>query len=94
MFDVPVVVRPPKESRSRRLTRRAAEQLAIGLHPANGRSLFVGTGETCASCKFHVVHRWDKTYHKCEKHRLGLTHGDATDIRVGWPACVLFEAAK
>lgn len=32
-----------------------------------------------------------KTYHKCELHTLGLSFSQASDIRVSWPACVLFE---
>jgi len=30
-------------------------------------------------------------HHKCDQHRLGESHSAASDVRVGWPACVRFE---
>ncbi|HEV2862870.1 MAG TPA: hypothetical protein VGX48_17775 [Pyrinomonadaceae bacterium] len=52
-------------------------------------------GETCGTCKHHVVITYSKDYHKClEFRRRGgrWTHGPGSDIRVGSPACKLWEA--
>ena len=49
-------------------------------------------GETCGSCKHHVVRQFAKNYHKC-----GLTNytgGAATDIRVRSPACKMWQAIE
>lgn len=80
------------ESATQRLTRRNNELLDGGTHPATRRPLFIGTGEQCGGCQFHHAYRYhNKTFHKCEMHRLGESHSAASDVRVSWPACVLFE---
>lgn len=91
LFDVPVSVRPPKETPDQRLTRRNRELLAGGVHPATHRHLFIGTGERCGTCAFHDTITHNRTWHKCAKHRLGESHSAASDIRVSWPACALYE---
>lgn len=93
LFEVPVIVRPrATESATRRLTRRNAEKLAGGTHPATHRRLFIGTGETCGDC-VHANHygHHNRSYWKCAKHRLGESHSAASDIRKSWPACALYE---
>lgn len=70
---------------------RNKQALENGHHPATGGRLRPDLG-TCKDCVFHVVVKYAKTYHKCEQHRLGTSHSEASDIRVGWPACELFRA--
>lgn len=48
-------------------------------------------GETCGSCRHHVILSYAKSYHKCELTRAKWTGGTATDIRVRWPACSKWE---
>ncbi len=79
-------------SAGRRLTIRNANSFARGIHPATGQRL-AGNGETCATCTHHLHLDWhNRSFHKCAKHRLGLTHSSASDIRTGWAACALWEA--
>jgi hypothetical protein len=67
-----------------------ALRLSGGLHPHRGDKLGPA-GETCGSCRHHIVRRLAGRYHKCA---LGPdSHGSATDIRVGWPACARWSAA-
>lgn len=68
---------------------RAKAKLAVGRHPATGTRTRPDVG-TCGECVHHVVSRYDKRYHKCEKHRLGTSSSEASDIRVSWPACDFF----
>jgi ribosomal protein L37AE/L43A len=51
-------------------------------------------GETCGSCKHHVVKRLAKNYHKCNLARAAWTGGRKTDIRVRAPACLRWERAE
>ena len=46
--------------------------------------------DTCGSCKWLVKHEYQRTYYKCQKR--GDTSSAATDHRVGWRACALWEA--
>lgn len=97
LFDVPVSLPAfrGKESDTQRLTRRNNEKLANGVHPATHRSLLRPWGTTCGDCVFaHNYRHHNRSYWKCEKHRLGESHSSASDIRKSWPACVLFEAAS
>lgn len=81
-------------SADRRRTIRQQEQLAAGIHPATGRRLRA-EGGTCGDCAHHVVIDWhDKRWHKCEHHRLGLSHSASSDIRIGWPACDRFAVGE
>jgi hypothetical protein len=51
-------------------------------------------GETCRTCRHLVRVRLAGTYLKCGLMRLAWTHGGATDIKAGWPACGAWESAK
>ena len=91
--------RPPKAtptnptvSSGRRLTAANRKLLRSGTHPATHRRLL---GEhTCGECSHHHCYLWHtKRYHKCDLHRLGESHSEASDIRISWPACVLWEPA-
>lgn len=75
-----------------RRTARQRDLLAAGVHPATGRPLLAGSEATCASCVHATaVHRGNTRAWKCEVHRLGMSHSAASDIRVSWPACELYE---
>lgn len=76
-------------SAGQRLTLRNNEMLTAGRHPATGRSL--DADHTCGECVHHKTRSHDRTWHKCELHRLGMSHSASSDIRVGWPACSAFE---
>jgi hypothetical protein len=79
--------------------------LAVGHHPATGLRLWRDVTDTdgpgltdlevtCGGCVHAVkVSTGSRDVWKCEKHRLGLSHSAASDIRVSWPACELFESA-
>ena len=94
LFDLPPLpdVEPvEKPTAGQRLTIRNNAAIAAGRHPATGRALL--DGETCGTCAYHHNYRWDtRSYHKCEQHRLGESRSEASDIRVSWPACVLWVA--
>jgi hypothetical protein len=83
-------------SRDRRRTARDRASLDRGIHPATRRPLLTvepGTGRpTCGDCGHaqHIDHH-DRSYWKCARHRLGMSHSAASDIRKGWPACELFQ---
>lgn len=87
---------PPAEvpvdlSRGQRMTMLHRRMLAAGVHPATRRPLFVGTGEKCGTCNHHHAYqRHVRTYHKCDLHTLGESRSEASDIRIGWPACALY----
>ena len=49
------------------------------------------SGETCGSCRFHVINRMAKNYHKCELARARWTGGAGSDIRVRAAACSRWE---
>lgn len=66
--------------------------IARGIHPATHRP--ITDQATCNTCSHHIVARHAKTYHKCAKHRLGPSHSEASDIRVSWPSCELYEPAE
>lgn len=51
-------------------------------------------GETCGSCKHHVVREYSKRYHKCDLMRARWTGGAGTDIKVRAPACKRWEKAE
>jgi hypothetical protein len=92
LFDPgPAVEPPPPLSADRRRTLRQQATLAAGHHPATG-VLLAGNGETCRTCAHAVGRRYAKTYWKCD--RVRDSHCAATDIRLSWPACALWEAEK
>ncbi len=48
-------------------------------------------GETCGTCKHHVIKRMSRRYHKCYLTRQTWTGGQGSDILVRAPACKLWE---
>ena len=48
-----------------------------------------GNGKTCKTCRFLLVRRYSGKYFKCEK--WSTSSSSASDIRVSWPACKLYE---
>ena len=81
---------PERTSAGRKRTERRRRQLAAGINPGSGHRL-AGNGETCRTCVFLVRQSQANTWFKCGKGV--ITGGEATDIRVGWPACVLWQSA-
>lgn len=81
-----------KISVTRRRTLRNAALLKRGIHPATRHPLLDPPGRTCGECGHHKIHSHTRIWHKCELHRLGMSSSNASDIRVSWPACALFEA--
>jgi hypothetical protein len=87
--DQPAQPAAPPESAGRRLTRRNNDLIARGIHPATRQPIVAALG-TCGTCA--RAHRYDhhnRTYWKCDLHRLGQSHSAASDVRVSWPACDL-----
>lgn len=77
-----------RPGRAARLTARRRALLASGVHPLNNRRLRP-EGGTCGTCAHLVGTARSRVYYKCE---LGhVSRGEATDVRLGWPACVLYE---
>lgn len=82
-------------SAGQRRTARQRDLIAAGVHPATKRPI-VANGHRCGDC----VHRNTVTHysshlrqwHKCANHYLGESHSDASDIRLSWPACDMWEA--
>lgn len=87
---------PVSLSRDRKRTIRNRDLLDRGIHPATRRPIIVFSEErgawTCGDCAHHVAKRYAKTYHKCLK--AGITGGPGTDVRVSWPACVMFKSGQ
>jgi hypothetical protein len=95
LFDTsPLPTEQPVElSRGQKLTARNRALLDQGRHPATRLPLLDPAWEfTCGGCDHHVViHHHTRTYHKCARHRLGISASEASDIRVSWPACTLYR---
>ena len=98
------VEHPASDDTAASLTvRRTARALALignGKHPATGRCLLRIQDPTlnrlcCGDCA-HLASRLpgNRVYWKCDVHPKGVTGGPLTDIRLSWPACVLFERAS
>lgn len=81
----------PSLSPDRRRTLARNAMLAQGFHPTTRRALLEPVGEhQCNDCEFCYANAGHaKTYYKCRK--VAHTGGPATDTRLSWPACVLFE---
>lgn len=92
LFDLPPLPDQPKLSAGQKITLRNRQALANGQHPANGLPM-LDDGSTCGDCA-HLARMGyrGKTYIKCPHHRFGLSHSEASDMRVSWPACSKFEA--
>lgn len=89
LFDLPAPSPTPDLSPGQRLTIRNTERFAQGIHPV-GRCTLANNGETCGTCRHHIVRRYARPYHKCD---LNETGGAGTDIRLSWPACALWEGS-
>lgn len=48
-------------------------------------------GETCGTCKFHVILQYAGRYHKCQLAKARWTSGAGSDIRVRSPACYAWK---
>lgn len=88
---------PEQLSADARRTLRNRRLIASGIHPATHRRILLEApnNPTCGDCAHHRAyrnHRGDGNWHKCARHHLGESHSAASDIRVSWPACELFEA--
>ncbi len=46
-------------------------------------------GKRCKTCKHLIALAYANTYYKCGKGK--VTHSSATDHRVNWPACSMYE---
>ena len=87
----PVHGPPNTLSATRRLTIRNQAFLDAGIHPAT-RLPLVGDGRCCRDCPHSVrIDHGNRSYWKCRRHRLGLSASAASDIRVGWPACIAID---
>lgn len=76
----------PALSYTRRVTVRNRETLARGQHPVTHEPLLAPIGDhTCGDCAHHKVITHNRSWHKCD---LRDTASIATDIRIGWPACI------
>lgn len=71
-------------------TERNRALLEQGLHPVTKTAARPELG-TCGDCAHHTVNHASRRYHKCLLHPLGPSRSEASDIRVGWPACERFE---
>jgi hypothetical protein len=84
-----VAARPADRSRWHEdYKHRQARLLRDGKHPMNGLPLRA-EGGTCGDCAHLVRKKWAGTYFKCRKG--DNTNGSATDIRLRWPACEMWE---
>lgn len=80
---------PEKNGYSARLTRRRERHLEKGVNPGTGLPFREEGSYTCGDC-WHALHggHGRNTYWKCEMGK--LSHSATSDIRLKWPACVLF----
>lgn len=90
LFDVPELPDMADMSPTRRLTARRRLMIESGIHPRT-RLPLADNGETCGTCAHYLSGQYQATFlRKCDWSP--LTHGPATDVRVGWPACTAWEA--
>ena len=89
----PTPVQPPRTPGKRtNYTANNKAKLDAGIHPATLLPVRL-EGGTCGTCVHHQAYTWQsKMFHKCDIHRLGESHSEASDIRVHWPACTKYEA--
>lgn len=71
----------------------AVEVKARGKHYVEPRGYagMPGTGPEGKTCRMCVSYYNGRGFPKCEKNRARWTHGRASDILAGSPACKLFE---
>ena len=93
LFDPPGETVPAEAmSADRRRTAANNALLARGVHPAPRLPLLDARwGLTCGACAHHVTRAHDRVWHKCRRHRLGMSSSAASDIRVSWPACTAYR---
>lgn len=74
---------------TQRRTQRNQATLHAGRHPATGAPLLdPGWGYHCLDCVHAIrVAGPNRSYWKCQHHRLGMSASEASDIRIRWPAC-------
>lgn len=88
--DYPAVEPPDASTYSRRVTLRSRTLLDAGIHPATRQP--VDRTKTCGTCAHATrTHHSSRPYWKCDLHRLGTSRSVASDIRVSWPGCALWE---
>ena len=93
LFDLEPITTTPVVllSAGQRLTLRNHQSIANGIHPATRQPLREGN-EHCKTCAFLFPHGDSRRrFWKCRKHVRGFTFGAASDVRVNWPACALYE---
>lgn len=94
LFDMPPVEPQPVLSADRRRTLRRRQELAEGTHPTTKRPLLdKAWGFKCGDCDHHFTFSTNRNFEKCEKAAGGLTHGPASDVRLSWPACTLYQTS-
>ena len=86
--DAPTLAEVRKMSPDRRRTEQNRQYLKMGIHPITRRKLLEPEDKTCGDCSHHVVREAANRYHKCD---FNQSSGAGTDLRISWPACVLFE---
>ena len=83
---------PPGWYRPSKSSARQNLNVARGLHPMGMRLGNLHEFASCGNCRHHVSRSYSRTYHKCSKTR--QSGGPATDIRLKWPACELWEGER
>lgn len=82
-------------STDRRRTAQQKRLIVAGIHPATSRPLLddhEAGPVTCGDCVHAHRYAWhNRSFWKCDLHRLGESHSAASDIRKSWPACTLYE---
>jgi hypothetical protein len=92
LFDPGAPAPPPEKlSADRRRTIRNRQLIDGGTHPVT-RLRLADNGETCGTCEHSGTQGGVAgTYWKCgAQNGRYITGGPATDIRLSWPACVLW----
>lgn len=72
-----------------RAKRKDPKPRGYAMRPGTGPA-----GETCGTCRHHVIHRHAKAYHKCDLARAIWTGGRASDILVRSPACSSWKPSQ
>lgn len=101
---------PENPSRSERRKRLVNARISQGTHPLGYISLHPDApqdreapGPRCGDCIHRVaIRHHDKSYPKChypttvggQTRHLRDTHGEASDIRAWWPACITFQGRE
>ncbi len=77
----------PQQGYPKSWSAKQRRNASMWLHPMG--HLLAGNGESCGTCCHAMTHR---VYRKCEKSN--ITFGPGTDIRLYWPACVMWEDSE